>query len=203
MTAKTPPLFGVQLMRLADLRGLNVNSLARRAPVAETDVASVYGGAEANALLLRRLAPALDLHPATCSSSPNGRYSTTSPHWTRKRPAASANWHVNACPVRCRSHAISSNRWANLNAHVSAAMRQLTAARDWLHVIRLPAYAPDLNPTEAVWSHLKRSIGNLAVRGVGQLQAIIKHRPKSIRYQPDLIDGFLAHTGLTLEPDST
>jgi putative transposase len=27
-------------------------------------------------------------------------------------------------------------------------------ARDWLHVIRLPAYAPDLNPTEGVWSHL-------------------------------------------------
>ena len=25
-------------------------------------------------------------------------------------------------------------------------------ARDWLHVIRLPAYAPDLNPTEGVRS---------------------------------------------------
>jgi transposase len=93
--------------------------------------------------------------------------------------------------------------WDNLNTHVSAAMRQLIAARDWLHVIRLPAYAPDLNPTEGVWSHLKRSIGNLAIRGVGQLQAIIKHRLKSIQYRPHLIDGFLAHTGLTLEPDST
>ena len=93
--------------------------------------------------------------------------------------------------------------WDNLNTHVSAAMRHLIANRDWLHVIRLPAYAPDLNPTEGVWSHLKRSIGNLAVRGVGQLQAIIKHRLKRIQYRPDLIDGFLAHTGLTLEPDST
>jgi putative transposase len=54
-------------------------------------------------------------------------------------------------------------------------------ARDWLHVIRLPAYAPDLNPVEAVWSHLKRSIGNLAVHGVDHLQAIIKtgSRPSS------------------------
>ncbi|MEV0136707.1 transposase [Dactylosporangium sp. NPDC050688] len=93
--------------------------------------------------------------------------------------------------------------WDNLNTHVSAAMRQLIAARDWLHVIRLPAYAPDLNPTEGVWSHLKRSIGNLAISGAGQLQATIKHRLKSIQYRPDLIDGFLAHTGLTLEPDST
>jgi putative transposase len=93
--------------------------------------------------------------------------------------------------------------WDNLNTHISAAMRELIAARNWLHVIRLPAYAPDLNPTEGVWSHLKRSIGNLAVHGVDQLQAIIKNRLKRVQYQPDLIDGFLAHTGLTLDPDST
>lgn len=40
--------------------------------------------------------------------------------------------------------------WDNLNTHISVAMRQMIAARDWLHVIRLPAYAPDLNPTEQV-----------------------------------------------------
>ncbi|WP_249030855.1 IS630 family transposase [Micromonospora echinospora] len=93
--------------------------------------------------------------------------------------------------------------WDNLNTHISAAMRQMIAARDWLTVIRLPAYAPDLNPTEHVWSHLKRSIGNLAVQGVDHLQAIIKNRLKRIQYRPDLLDSFLAHTGLTLEPDST
>ncbi|MGX4657244.1 hypothetical protein ACWCHM_26505 [Micromonospora sp. SCSIO 07396] len=60
-----------------------------------------------------------------------------------------------------------------------------------------------MNPTEAVWSHLKRSIGNLAVTGVDHLQAIIKHCLKSIQYRNDLLDGFLAHTGLTLEPDTT
>ncbi len=75
--------------------------------------------------------------------------------------------------------------------------------RDWLHVIRLPAYAPDLNPTEGVWSHLKRSIGNLAVRGVDDLQAIIKNRLNSIQHRTDLLDDFLAHTGLTLEPNTT
>jgi putative transposase len=93
--------------------------------------------------------------------------------------------------------------WDNLNTHISAATRQLIDARDWLRVIRLPAYAPDLNPVEAVWSHLKRGIGNLAVRGVGHLQTIIKNRLKSIQYRTDLLDGFLAHTGLTLEPDTT
>jgi putative transposase len=72
------------------------------------------------------------------------------------------------------------------------------AARDWLHVIRLLAYAPDLNPTEGVWSLLKRSLGNLAVRGVDQLLAIVKHRLKRIQYRPDLLDGFVDHTGLTV-----
>jgi len=93
--------------------------------------------------------------------------------------------------------------WDNLNTHISIAMRVMIDARDWLHVIRLPAYAPDLNPVEAVWSHLKRSIGNLAVHGVDHLQAIIKNRLKTIQYRDDLLDGFLTHTGLTLEPDTT
>jgi hypothetical protein len=38
--------------------------------------------------------------------------------------------------------------WDNLNAHVSAAMVELTAARDWLTVCRLPAYAHELNPVQ-------------------------------------------------------
>lgn len=38
---------------------------------------------------------------------------------------------------------------------------------------------------------------------VDHLQAIIKNRLKSIQYRTDLLDGFLAHTGLTLEPDTT
>jgi putative transposase len=89
--------------------------------------------------------------------------------------------------------------WDNLNTHVSVAMRALIAARDWLHVIRLPAYAPDLNPTEQVWSHLKRSLGNLAVHGIDHLAAIVKNRLKRIQYRPELTDAFFAHTGLTLD----
>ncbi|WP_243715399.1 hypothetical protein [Micromonospora sp. KC207] len=54
-----------------------------------------------------------------------------------------------------------------------------------------------------MWSHLKRSIGNLAVTGVDHLRAIIRNRLKSIQYRTDLLDGFLAHTGLTLKPDTT
>ena len=35
--------------------------------------------------------------------------------------------------------------WDNLNTHVSGAMTELIAARDWLTVCRLPPYAHELN----------------------------------------------------------
>jgi putative transposase len=89
--------------------------------------------------------------------------------------------------------------WDNLNTHISAAMRALIAARDWLHVIRLPAYAPDLNPVEHVWSHLKRSLGNLATHGIDHLATIIKNRLKRIQYRPQLTHAFFIHTGLALD----
>jgi putative transposase len=36
---------------------------------------------------------------------------------------------------------------------------------------------------------------------VDQLTTITKNRLKSIQYRPALIEGFLAQTGLTLEPE--
>ena len=44
--------------------------------------------------------------------------------------------------------------WDNVNTHVSAAMGELAAARDWLRVCQLPPYAHELNPVEGIWSVL-------------------------------------------------
>nr|WP_230417239.1 transposase [Micromonospora tarapacensis] len=55
-------------------------------------------------------------------------------------------------------------------------MRTLIAARDWLTVVRLPAYAPDLNPTEGVWAWMKRGITNIAVHGVDHLADLVRQR---------------------------
>ena len=90
--------------------------------------------------------------------------------------------------------------WDNLNTHVSKRMRELIAARDWLAVYQLPAYAPELNPVESVWSHLKRSLANLARRDIPQLTALAKTRLRRMQYQPGLIDGFLTGTRLDLTP---
>jgi hypothetical protein len=88
--------------------------------------------------------------------------------------------------------------WDNLPTHTSRAMRRLIAARSWLTVYQLPAYAPELNPVEAVWSNLKRSLANLTKQGIDQLVALVKARLKPMQYRPSLLDGFLAKTGLDL-----
>jgi putative transposase len=79
-------------------------------------------------------------------------------------------------------------------------MAELIAARDWLTAYRLPPYAHELNPAEPVWSHLKRSLANLARHNISQLTALIKTRLKRMQYRPGLLDGFLAVTGLDLTP---
>ena len=66
--------------------------------------------------------------------------------------------------------------------------------------VRLPAFAPDLNPAEGAWANMKNGLGNLAGTDINQLAAIIKNRLKNIHYRPALIDGSLAQTGLTCKP---
>jgi putative transposase len=90
--------------------------------------------------------------------------------------------------------------WDNLNTHVSAAMAGLIATRDWLTVYQLPPYAHELNPVEPVWSHLKRSLANLAKHDITQLSDLVKTRLKKMQYRPCLLGGFLASTGLDLTP---
>ena len=90
--------------------------------------------------------------------------------------------------------------WDNLNTHTSKAMRELTAARPWLTVFQLPAYASELNPVESVWSHLKRSLANLAKRDINQLTTLVKTRLRRMQYQPGLIEGYLTGTRLDLAP---
>jgi hypothetical protein len=92
----------------------------------------------------------------------------------------------------------------NLNVHLSAELRDFTGAQAWLRVFRLPAYAPDLNPVEPVWSVLKGGVlANLAVASFGHLVQVIRHGLKKIQYRPGLIEGCLAGTGLALEPGET
>jgi transposase len=91
--------------------------------------------------------------------------------------------------------------WDNLNVHRSGELTAfVTENKDWLTVFHLPAYAPDLNPTEGVWSLIKRSLENFAAVNLDHLVRVVKRKLKKIQYRPCLLDGCLTETGLTIEP---
>ena len=91
--------------------------------------------------------------------------------------------------------------WDNLNVHTRAELRAFTGTRPWLRVFQLPPYAPDLNPVEGAWSVLKGGVlANFAAASFAHLVMAVRHGLKKIQYRPGVIEGFLAETGLTLDP---
>ena len=54
---------------------------------------------------------------------------------------------------------------------------------------------------EGVWANMKNGLVNLAACTADQLTAIVRTWLKRIQYRPALVNGFLAQTGLTLEPE--
>ena len=90
-----------------------------------------------------------------------------------------------------------------MNTHVSAAMARLVAAQDWLTVCQLPPYAHELNPVELVWSHLKRSLANLAKRNLTELTALVKTRLNGCSTGPVSSTASLPAPGSTTHPSVT
>ena len=91
--------------------------------------------------------------------------------------------------------------WDNLNIHLAPDLISFAEEnKAWLRIYRLPAYAPELNPVESIWSLLKRAMVNFAAADVDGLVRIVKRKLKKIQYRPHLINGCLAATGLTIEP---
>jgi DDE superfamily endonuclease len=97
--------------------------------------------------------------------------------------------------------------WDGLSAHWSYTMRAyLDAQRPWLTVERLPAYAPELNPAEFLWANLKGKGGELANFTGDTLAEVADQAQHGIQRVCDsdsLVLGFLAHTGLSLDDDSS
>ncbi|GAP47672.1 mobile element protein [Streptomyces azureus] len=90
--------------------------------------------------------------------------------------------------------------WDNVRLHLTKSLRAFIEANaDWLTVLQLPTYAPDLNPQEGVWSLVKRDIGNLAAADLSQTTRAVERKLKMLQYKPEVINGCLAGTGLVLE----
>ena len=85
-------------------------------------------------------------------------------------------------------------------AHRSKAMTAwLATQRDWLHVERLPAYAPELNPIEQVWGNMKSTeLANLCPDILDEVRNATETGLTRIGSNYDLCHSFLDHTGLSL-----
>ena len=75
----------------------------------------------------------------------------------------------------------------------------LRRQRSWLVVEPLPAYAPELNPVEPLWSSLKGvELANLAGEGLDDVVAAAERGVQRIRHTHHLAFSFLRYCGLSL-----
>lgn len=76
----------------------------------------------------------------------------------------------------------------------------LQTQRHWLHVERLPAYAPELNPVEYLWSYWKQhELANFCPKDIWELSHAASQALKRIRRRkrrPKLLAAFFTQAEL-------
>ena len=88
--------------------------------------------------------------------------------------------------------------WDGLRQHRSCLVRDFVAAQEGRMVLEFPpAYAPELNPTEYVWGHLKQhELPNLCPGDLGQLSHFARRALARMRRRPTLVRAFWKQAGL-------
>ena len=89
--------------------------------------------------------------------------------------------------------------WDGGSNHKGPLMRELLAQHKRLHLERLPAYAPDLNPVEMIWSYLKYGLmANFVPRDVHEVDEVVQGHLQKLGKNPKLIRALW--TGSRLPP---
>ncbi len=87
--------------------------------------------------------------------------------------------------------------WDRATIHRSVRVRRFLFDHPRLYVALLPAYAPELNPDEGVWRHLKGVfLANFCPDHVSDLKAELRTTTVRLRARPQLIQSFFDHAGL-------
>ncbi len=83
--------------------------------------------------------------------------------------------------------------WDGLAAHKSLVVKDhVNAQKDWLTVERLPAYAPELNPVEYLWSTLKgKDIANYCSNTLDQIEEKLQEAAVRVNDTASILHGFL------------
>jgi len=91
--------------------------------------------------------------------------------------------------------------WDGIPTHRSRIVKAYLAdgAAKRIHLEQLPGYAPDLNPTEWVWSYLKLAdLANIACDHLPDLEVLIKNSKRRMQRRPQLIQAFVRDAGYEL-----
>jgi transposase len=83
--------------------------------------------------------------------------------------------------------------WDRLPAHRSQVVKEYLAAnQDWLSMEFLPAYAPELNPVEYVWSAFKgKDVANSSPQETVELAARLHQAQERVAANQETLFGFL------------
>jgi len=82
--------------------------------------------------------------------------------------------------------------WDRLNVHRGSVVRRFLERHPRFHVELLPAYAPELNPVETVWSYLKLNpLANFAPSDVRHLAGVATKHTRRLQRHSNLVRSFL------------
>ena len=72
-----------------------------------------------------------------------------------------------------------------------------TVSDQRLHLVRLPAYAPELNPDEGIWQYLKNvELRNMVCKNLTELEREVKLAVARLRHKAHVLRGVIRQTGL-------
>jgi transposase len=86
----------------------------------------------------------------------------------------------------------------NSSTHQGKPLHKLLGQYPRLHIEHFPAYAPELNPDEGVWSLAKRELANSCPRDVDELMEDIIRSINGIRTSPVKLRGCIVQSELPL-----
>jgi transposase len=151
--------------------------------------------------------------------APRGRTPVLQEWWTREPLSAiSALSPAGKLYFRSQDHALNSEDvvaclehllrevpgriviiWDGAPMHRSQVMKEFLAhsAAQRVHVERLPAYAPELNPGEGLWAQLKGvELRNLCCVNLPHLRRELRDAVKRVRRKPRILTGCFQGAGL-------
>jgi len=88
--------------------------------------------------------------------------------------------------------------WDGSPIHRGRAVKEFLAggAASRVRLEQLPGYAPDLNPDEGIWKHLKHTeLKNLCCQSVAQLRVELRKAKERLRHKKHVILGCIRQPG--------